>query len=198
MSTTRARSAREKLLEFDFFAADEEEMSEFLPVSLGSATAVVVTHGAVSSGLHLGKPLPFSTYQGFFQKTLLGTWRLWNQAHGWVGPNSDFSTLAHSHVADFGRFYAHAVIFLCPLLGFFAFSLATRLPVTRQWWKPLAIAIALTTPLQYAIHDPLRSAGLSEPIAEAARAAIVFGLMVWSFRDERFALSSARSAHSAL
>jgi hypothetical protein len=154
-------------------------MRKSIAIGSGSVLTAVTTHGIVSSGMDLGKPLPPWTYEGFFQHVILGVGRLWSYAHGWTGPG-DLSALTHmGNLDDFGRFLAHAVFLVCPLLGFLAFSLVSRARVTWQWWKPLAIAVVFTTPLQRIIHDPLRSVGLNEPLAEAARATMVFVLMVW-------------------
>lgn len=153
-----------------------------LAVSSGLAITAVATHGMVSAGLDLdlSRPVPFWSYGGFFQHTILWMSRLWSDAHGWPGP-ADLSALSRTgHIDDFGRFLAYAVFLLCPLIGFLAYSLVSGSRVSLQWWKPLTIAIAFATPLQHAIHDPAMSLGLKEPLAEGVRATVVFVLMLWS------------------
>jgi hypothetical protein len=144
-----------------------------LAISAGVTLAVLLTHGMVYSGIHLdpSKPLPPSTYQGFFDNILLSIWNLWRRVHGWE---------PISHVEEFGSFYGHAVLLVCPLLGFGVFALASQQKVSWQLWKPLAIAAAFATPLQQGIRHGLMAAGLDEALVEAGRAAIVFLLMAWS------------------
>jgi len=147
-------------------------MRKAVALTTGCLLAAVATHGTVYSGTHLDGPLPISTYQGFFQHIVLAIWRLWNQAHGWEA--------GLGHADDFGRLLAPAVFFVCPVLGFLAFSFVSRTSIGWHWWRPLAIAIAFATPLQQAIRHPFLLLGLNEPLAEAARAAVVFVLMLWS------------------
>jgi hypothetical protein len=146
----------------------------------GVALAAVAAHGMVSSAMDLSNIQPVWTYHGSFQRIVLWTWRLWTEAHGWRG-SDDLAGLNHSiHVDDFARFYAESVFLVCPLLGFWAFSLAARLRTGWQWWKPMAVAVAFATPLGEVIRYPLLSAGLNEPLAEVARAIVVVILMARS------------------
>ncbi len=148
-------------------------MRKALAISSGSIVAMVSTHGLVYSGIQLdpSKPLPLSTYAGLFERILLSVWRAWNALHGWQ---------PMSHADEFGRFLALATFLLCPLLGFLAFWLASRLTLPGTWWKPLAIAIAFATPLQLVLSGAFRSIGMDTAQAEAARALVVFLLMAWS------------------
>ena len=151
-------------------------MRKFAAIASGATVAAVTTHGFVYSGMRLG-PLdpPLATYTGFFQNALFAFWRLWSHAHGWE-PVMTGRQL--NHVEEFGQFFAHAVIFACPLLGFCIFWLAARQRVGWQWWKPLVLALAF--PLDDLIRQVFRSAGLNEPLAETARALVIFALMLWS------------------
>jgi len=151
-------------------------MRKLAAIASGAAVAGVTTHGFVYSGMRLG-PLnpPFSTYSGLFQNALFGIWRLWSCAHGWE-PVMTGRQL--SHAEGFGHFFAHAVILACPLLGFCIFCLAAGQRVGWQCWKPVVLALAF--PLDELIRQVFRSAGLSEPLAEAARAIVVFLLMLSS------------------
>src|SRR6267154_5019886 len=116
-------------------------MRKALAVAAGAMVALVSTHGLVYSGIHLDthQPMPLFTYQGFFEHILLASWRFWNSVHGWAPLR---------HAGDFGNVLALGTFLTCPLLGFMVFWLAARLPLDRAWWKPFAIAIAFTTPLQ--------------------------------------------------
>ena len=143
-----------------------------IAVSSGGAVSAVLTHGFVYSGMRLaGAQSPWS-YEGLFQHAILSMWSIWNYLHGWPPPRS--------HVEEFGRFcMAPFVFFICPMFAFGVFALASRQKITRGWWKPLAIVIAGAV-LAVSFPNPLRSVGLSVPLAEAGRAIIVFLLMVGS------------------
>lgn len=146
----------------------------------GMALAAVATHGLVSSAMDMSNLQPVWTYHGFFQQIVLSTWRLWIEAHGWKG-SGDLVGMNHSiHLDDFGQFYAPAVFLVCPLLGFWVFSLAAHARADWHWWKPMAIAVAFATPQQQVIRNPLLSVGLSEPVADVVRAIVVVALMAWS------------------
>jgi hypothetical protein len=148
-------------------------MRKALAIGAGAMVALVSTHGLVYSGINLdtNKPMPLSTYQGFFEHILLASWRFWNSAH--AGERL-------SNASEFGQFLAISTFLTCPLLGFVVFWLAARLPLGRAWWKPFAIAIAFTTPLQQIPSVIFQSTGMDAAQAEAARALLVFLLMAWS------------------
>ena len=136
-------------------------------IGAGAAVAAVFTHGMVFSGMYLDELLPISTYQGFFQRMLFATERLWSYAHGWQ---------PMSHIRDFGHFYAPTIQFICPLIGFALFCILSRHKVGIKVWKPLAIALLLTIPPSF---SNLTSA-YATPWVEAARTVIIVWLMVWS------------------
>jgi hypothetical protein len=143
---------------------------------LGAVIAALLTHGFVYSGMRLSKPLSVFTYEGSFQRAILSLWHAWTDIHGQA---------PMTHADDFGRFMAHFVFFVCPVLSFAFYALVRQQRMNWQWWKPLAIAVAFATPLQQAIRHPLLSLGLNEPWAEAARAVVVFVLMVVSIHGFR-------------
>ena len=136
-------------------------------IGTGAAVAAVFTHGMVFSGMYLNELLPISTYQGFFQRMLFATERLWSYAHGWQ---------PMSHIRDFGSFYAQTVHLICPLIGFALFWIVSRHKVGIKVWKPLAIVILLTIPPSFSTLAP----GYATPWAEAARTFLIVLLMVWS------------------
>ena len=148
-------------------------MSKRISIALASAFAAVLTHGAVSSGMHFesSKLMPPYTYQGFFARALTSIWRLWGYAHGWM---------PMSHVEEFGRFYASLVLLTCPLIGFGVFWFVSRQEAGRQFWKPLAVAIAFATPVQQFMRQGFLALGMDEPAAEATRAVVVLLLMIFS------------------
>src|SRR5580704_7218959 len=131
-------------------------MSKRISIALASAFAAVLTHGAVSSGLHLesSKLMPPYTYQGLFARALMSVWRLWDHTHGWM---------PMSHVEEFGRFYAGLVLLTCPLIGFGIFCFVSRQHVSGQFWKPLAVAIVFATPAQQFMRQGFLALGLDEP-----------------------------------
>lgn len=149
-------------------------MRKLISAVFGASVAAAGTHGFVSAGIRLGAPHS-GTYQGAFEQALLALWRLWSHAHGWE-PLMDGRHL--SHVEEYGRFVAPVVLVGWPLLGFAVFWLMSRCALGRHWWRPLAIVIAV--PLGEVFHMAFRSVGLDEPVAEAARSAVVFLLMVAS------------------
>jgi hypothetical protein len=138
------------------------------PISIGTGTAVaaVLTHGMVFSGMNWNELSPVSTYQGFFQHVLLATERLWSYAHGWP---------PMSHIRDFGGFYAPMVRLICPLTGFVLFWTISRRKVGIHFWKPLAMALLLIIPPGLREVSPAAT-----PWIEAARAALIVWLMVWT------------------
>lgn len=149
-------------------------MRKRIGLGVGAVIAALPTHGFVYSGIRLSKPLSAFTYEGAFQRVILSLWHAWTGIHGQA---------PMSHADDFGTFMAHLVFFVCPALGFAFYALVTDQRMSWQWWKPLAIAFA--TPLQQAIRQPLLSLGLNEPWAEAARAVVVFVLLVVSIHGFR-------------
>jgi len=142
-------------------------MNRARSIGTGAAVAAVFTHGMVFSGMYLNELLPVSTYQGFFQRMLFAAERLWSYAHGWQ---------PMSHIRDFGGFYAETVHIICPLIGFALFWTVSRHKVGTKVWKPLAIALLLTTPPSF---SNLVSVDAT-PWVEAARTALIILLMVWS------------------
>jgi hypothetical protein len=144
-------------------------MRRSIAIGTGAAAAAIFTHGMVYSAMDLAEPLPASTYRGFFQYTLFAMERLWSQAHGWQ---------SMSHVEEFGPFYARAVHLICPLLGFALFWIISRHNVGINAWKPLAIALILTTPLGVVIDAPFSVLGPGP--SQVARALIIVLAMVWS------------------
>jgi hypothetical protein len=167
-------------------------MRKALAISEGAMAAVVSTHGLVYAGIHLDPhhPMPVLTYRGSFEHILLASWRFWNSVHGWE---------PLSHAGDFGKILALATLLTCPLLGFLVFWLTSGLELGWARWKPLAIAIASTTPLQQVLSGAFRSTSIDAAQAEAARALVVFLLMVASSGAIRFAkrAPSGDSAHLA-
>ena len=149
-------------------------MRKLISVVCGATVAAVGTHGFVSAGIRLGAPHA-GTYQGIFKQALLALWRIWSGVHGWE-PVRDGRHL--SHVEEYGRFLARVVLVGWPLLGFGVFWLISRCEMGRRLWRPLVIASAL--PLGEGFRVAFRSAGLDEPLAEAARSAAVFLLMAAS------------------
>jgi len=78
-----------------------------------------------------------------------------------------------THIEEFGRFYAHTVEVLCPLLGFALFWILVRPSAPSQLWKPLA-AVALAAMLPIGILFP---GGLW---FEIGRTLAVMLAMLWS------------------
>lgn len=151
-------------------------MRKLAAIASGATVAAVTTHGFVYSGMRLAASNPpMASYTGVFQNVIFALWRLWSRAHGWE-PVMTGRQL--NHVEEFGYFFAHVVIFAGPLLGFCIFCLAARHRVGWGWWKPLVLALAF--PVDEVIRQLFQSAGLNEPLAETARATVVFLLMLWS------------------
>jgi hypothetical protein len=163
-----------KCLQTQSERADENTvgfMRRSISIGTGAAVAAVFTHGTVFSAMNLNVPLPISTYQGFFQHMLLATERLWSYAHGWQ---------PMSHIDDFGRFYAHTVHLICPLIGFALFWIVSRHKVGIKFWKPIGIALLLTVPPGFIALAPFYALGLKEPWVEVVRTLLIVLLMVWS------------------
>jgi hypothetical protein len=151
-------------------------MRKSVSIGAGAATAAVLTHGFVYAGMRLGSlNPPLLTYTGFFQNAMFAIWRLWSHAQGWE-PLMTGRQLGH--VEEFGRFFAHTVLFACPLLGLGVYRLLSRRNLGPQLWMPLILALAF--PLDEVLRQGFRSTGLNEPFSEAARALVVFLLMLWS------------------
>jgi len=142
--------------------------------------AAVFTHGMVVSAMNLNGPLPISTYQGFFQHVLLATERLWSYAHGWQ---------PMSHIDDFGRFYAHTVHLICPLIGFALFWIVSRHKVGIKFWKPIGIALLLTVPPSFRMPN-------YEEWVEVVRTLLIVLLMVWSVGAIRISKPHAPTTES--
>lgn len=147
-------------------------------VGIGVTVTGIVVYGAVVSGMTLDVARPWTTYLGFFQHILFSIERSWSAAHGWT---------SLSHIDDFGRFYAGAVSFGAPLLGFLAYLAAARPEVGRKLLTPLAIALSQITPLTQAIDYPLRTIGLRPPASVLIPATLVLLAMIWSSGASRSA-----------
>jgi hypothetical protein len=96
---------------------------------------------------------------------------LWSNVHGWP---------SLSHIDEFGIFYARAVRFICPVIGFALFLILSRHNTGWNIWKPMMIASLLLTPLQMLALNPLSLLGLGTAVAESARTLVVVLLMAWS------------------
>jgi hypothetical protein len=142
-------------------------MSRSRSIGTSAAVAAVLTHGMVFSAMYLNELLPISTYQGFFQRMLFATERLWSYVHGWQ---------PMSHIRDFGGFYAHTVHLICPLIGFALFWILSRHKVGINVWKPIAIALLLTIPSTFTALAP----SYAIPWVEVARTILIVLLLVWS------------------
>ena len=70
-----------------------------------------------------------------------------------------------SDADDFGRFFAHFVFFVGPMLGFALYALVCCRTISRQWWRPLAIAVECAA-------LPNLSLGFNVPLEETVRAAV--------------------------
>jgi hypothetical protein len=158
-------------------------MRRSISIGTGTAVAAVLTHGMVSSGMNLNEPLPISTYQGFFQRVLLATERLWSYAHGWQ---------PMSHIDEFGRFYAHTVHLICPLIGFALFWIVSRHKVGIQSWRPIGIALLLTVPPTFSDLAP----DYAIPWVEVVRTLLIVLLMVWSVGAIRISKPHAPTTES--
>ena len=66
------------------------------------------------------------------------------------------------------------------------FWLGSRHKIGRQFWKPMVIAIAFTTPLEGLLTASFQVVGLSISMAEAARAVVVLLFMIWSVGGIQF------------
>ena len=141
--------------------------------------AAVFTHGMVFSGMDLNEPRPISTYEGFFQHVLLATERLWSYVHGWQ---------PMSHIEEFGRFYAHTVHLICPLIGFALFWILSRHKVGFKFWKPIGIALLLTVPPGFSNLAP----DYAVPWVEVLRTLLIVLWMVWSVGAIRISAKSPR------
>ena len=142
-------------------------MRRSISIGTSAAVAAVFTHGMVFSGMYLNELLPISTYQGFFQRMLLATERLWSYAHGWQ---------PMSHIRDFGGFYAQTVHLICPLIGFALFWIVSRHKVGINFWKPIGIALLLSIPPSF---SDLASR-YATPWVEVVRTILIVLLMGWS------------------
>jgi hypothetical protein len=147
-----------------------------MAIGTGAAVASILTHGMVSSGMHLNEPLPISPYQGFFRYVLLATERLWSYAHGWQ---------SMSHIDEFGRFYAQTVHLICPLIGFALYWVISRHKVGINFWKPVAIAFISASPLCLETVVPLLKLGLGVLWSEMACTLLIVLSMVLSVRAFR-------------
>lgn len=146
-------------------------MRKRLSLGIGAVVAAVLTHGSIYAAIDLSTLRPMSTYRGLFQHMLLAVEHLWSTAHGWA---------PLTHFDAFAMFYARAVHLLCPLIGFGVFWLISRHRIGWSIWKPLAIAVAFTTPLYALLYSPLKLLGLHVEWAGSGRVIVVFLLMVWS------------------
>jgi hypothetical protein len=179
-------------------------MANRVSIALALLLAALLTHGIVysveSGRMESSLRMPVGTYQGFFAGVLVKTWNTWSRAHG-LEPMSILSASMETHsvngirrVEQFSRFYSRSVFLICPLLGFGLFWLASRRKIGLQVWKPLAIAILFSTPLQALISDVVfRSLGVSRPMAEAGRAMVVLLLMMWSIGGIRIPTGRQRA-----
>ncbi len=143
-----------------------------LPIGVGAAVAAVLAHGFVYAGCNLDRIEPIDSYQGFFQSAILILEAGWSKMNGWE---------PQSHIQSFGPWFAKAVHFGCPTIGFILFCLVSRQGIGRSIWKPFTIVslfTAATIPLYaWFMHDvpaPAIPRG-----GTGAAIAIVF-LMIWS------------------
>ena len=125
--------------------------------------------------------MPTTTFKGFFAHTLVSIWGVWSQIHG-------FAPLTHPD--EFGEFYARLIFLVFPLVGLGLFWLGTRWKVGKQLWKPLAIALLFTTPVEGLVAVSFQVLGLNIATAEAARSMVVLLLMLLSIGAVRFPRAS--------
>ena len=140
-------------------------------IATGAAVAALLTHGMVYTAMDLTEPLPILSYQGSFQHALFAMERLWSQVHGWE---------SMSHIEYFGLIYSRTVHLLCPLIGFGLFWIISRHKVGPKLWRPLAMALILTTPLNAITLAPFRALGFGGPWPEVGRTLVIVLAMVGS------------------
>jgi hypothetical protein len=125
----------------------------------------------VDSAKDLANPQP-SLFTSFFQQLFFCLEKVWSAVHG-----SD----AAQHLDDVGRFYANAVGFLCPMLGFLMYLVIFHPKVGLKLLTPVAIALSQMTPLAGGLDYPMRALGLDDPsVYVVIRTLVVLMIMIWA------------------
>jgi hypothetical protein len=135
----------------------------------------MVTFGLVDAARHFEawKLMSIFTYQGFFAYLYGLIWAAWCDLHGFA---------PFSHLDEFAPFFTRSLFLGIPLIGFGMFWLASGYKIGRDVWKPVAVALIFSTPLEGLIYGVFQAVGLSVAAAEAARAMVVVLFMIASTR----------------
>jgi hypothetical protein len=151
-----------KVLPADFLSRGHS-MAKRVSIGLALALTAVLTLGMIYAVQHSDswRIMPYSTYRG-----LLG--HLFASAIDTLGRNA------------FAEFYIRFVMLVFPLLGLGVFRLGSRRRIGKDIWKPVIIAVVFTAQLEGLVFVIFKLLGLGAATAEAARAIVVLGLMIWS------------------